>query len=175
VILFVGAEVTIKERAWREFCAKNDYVGMANPGVQRIYAMPSHPPFHDHVQLTFPLWWFHENDVELAGAKVTERYTAAGIRTLVEADLTRLFAPWAVGRPEGWVPDPSTRSLVALGYWLSEELAKVCKSEDDRRTQLWKFNRHSRTYDIWETAAECMNDVLDDNVEQKRRGHRRWG
>jgi len=104
-----------------------------------------------------------------------KQYTAAKIRQTVEADVDRLFAPWMVGRPETYSPSPDMKSLVALGYWLNEELSRICPDEDDRRTQEWKYNRLSRTYDIWDTAAECLNDVLEGNVEKNRRGHRRWG
>ena len=106
---------------------------------------------------------------------MNERYTAAGVQAAVEADVDRLFAPWRLGRSETWVPSPDMKLLVALGYWLREELTKLAANEADIRTQLWKYNRLSRTYDIWETAAECLNDVLDNTVEQNRIGHRRWG
>jgi hypothetical protein len=106
---------------------------------------------------------------------VTERYTAQGVKQAVEADIERLFAPWLVGRSETYKADPATRNLVALGYWLGEELTRIGMNDADRRTQCWKYNRLSRTYDIWETAAECLNEALDGNVEQNRRGHRRWG
>lgn len=33
----------------------------------------------------------------------------------------------------------------------------------------------SRTYDIWETAAECINEAIEGSVEQNRVVHRRWG
>lgn len=101
-------------------------------------------------------------------------YTADLIKQTVTADVDRLFSPWKVGRAENYSVDPATKNLVALGYWLREELAKVC-NEEDSRTQQWKYNRLSRTYDIWETAAEVMNEALDGNVEQNRKGHRRWG
>lgn len=104
-----------------------------------------------------------------------ERYEVHRIKKAVETDIDRLFAPWTVGRPETWVPDPGTKVLIALGYWLREELNRLGANEADVRTQCWKYNRLSRTYDIWESAAECLNDVLDGNVEQNRRGHRRWG
>lgn len=103
-----------------------------------------------------------------------ERYVAKKIRADVEADVERLFAPWAVGRPEGWTPGPETKLLIALGYWMNEELAKFY-DDDSRRAQIAAYNRFSRTYDIWETAASLMNDALDGNVEKNRRGHRRWG
>lgn len=106
---------------------------------------------------------------------MTDRYTMEGIRSAVESDIDRLFAPWAVGRPETWKPDPATKILIALGYWLDEELRKVVTKEEDRRTQLWKYNRLSRTYDIFESAAEIMNEALDGKVEQNRVRHRRWG
>lgn len=105
-----------------------------------------------------------------------ERYSADYIRENVSWNEDRLFAPWAAGRPENWTPDQATKDLVCLGYWLREELTSTLKcNEADVKTQLWKFNRLSRTYDIWETAAECLNDVLDDKVERNRKPHRRWG
>lgn len=103
-----------------------------------------------------------------------ENYNASQIRTLVEADIDSLFAPWAANRQPGWTPDPATKILVALGYWVDKELAQLC-SDEDRRTQLWKYNRLSRTYDVFEVAAEVMNDALSGNIEKNRRGHRRWG
>lgn len=103
------------------------------------------------------------------------RYDVDLVKHAVETDLERLFAFWAEGRPAGWVPSPDMKTLVALGNWLREELVKLGANDADVRTQLWKYNRLSRTYDVWETAAECLNDVLDGKVEQNRRGHRRWG
>lgn len=104
-----------------------------------------------------------------------EQYTAEAVRAAVEADIDRLFAPWCVGRSENYTADPATKQLVALGYWLDEELTKIGMNDADRRTQCWKYNRLSRTYDIWQTAADCLNEALEGNVEQNRRGHRRWG
>jgi len=101
-------------------------------------------------------------------------YTAEQVRIAVEQDAERLFAPWMVGRPENYAVDAATKRVIATGYWLEEQLAKVC-NDADRRTQCWKFNRLSRTYDTFEVAAEVMNEALDGNVEQNRRPHRRWG
>lgn len=64
---------------------------------------------------------------------------------------------------------------VAAGYFLEEELHRLGVDDADRKTQCWKFNRMSRTYDIFETAAECLNDVLDGVVERDRKPHMRWG
>ena len=102
------------------------------------------------------------------------KYTPERVRELVEADIERLFAPWLVGRPQNYSVDPTTKSIIAIGYWLDEELAKIC-NDADRRAQCWKFNRMSRTYDVWETAAECINEAIEGTVEQNRVGHRRWG
>ena len=104
-----------------------------------------------------------------------ERYTTESVRAAVMANLERLFAPWAVGRPTNWRPDPATKEIVSLGYFLEEELVKLGTNDVDRKEQLWKYNRHSRTYDPWETAAECLNQVLDGTVLQGRKPHRRWG
>lgn len=103
------------------------------------------------------------------------RYTAESVRAAVEADIERLFAPWMVGRSPNYAADSATKNTVSLGYWLDEELHRLGCNDVDRRTQTWKYNRLCRTYDIWETAAECLNDVLDGAVEQNRRPHRRWG
>lgn len=105
----------------------------------------------------------------------TPRYTAEAVKLTVEQDITRLLAPWLVGRSPNYSMDTATKHTVATGYFLEEELRRLGASDDDRRTQCWKFNRLSRTYDIFETAAECLNDVLDGTVEQNRRPHRRWG
>jgi hypothetical protein len=104
-----------------------------------------------------------------------DRYQPSAIEATVVADVDRLFAPWAVGRPPNYSPDPATKKLVALGYWLGEELTRLKCSAEARQIQLWKFNRLSRTYDIWVVAAECLNDVFDDKVEIGRIGLRRWG
>lgn len=105
----------------------------------------------------------------------TKPYTVARCRAAVEADVDRLFAPYMVGRAPTYSASPELKLQVALGYWLDEELTRIGANEADRRTQGWKYNRLSRSYDIWETAAECLNDVLEGKVEQNRIGHRRWG
>ena len=104
-----------------------------------------------------------------------ERYLPATVQAVVEADLDRLFGPWLVGRPPNYSTDKATKRLVALGYWLDEELRRLQVNDTDRKTQLGKYNRLSRTYDVWQVAAECLNDVLDGSVEQGRVPHRRWG
>lgn len=103
------------------------------------------------------------------------RYTAAGIKAAVDLDKERYFAPWLVGRSATYVADSNTVYTVATGYFLEEELQRLGVNDADRITQAWKYNRFSRTYDIFETAAECLNDVLDGTVEKNRIGHRRWG
>ena len=103
------------------------------------------------------------------------RYTAEWVRLAVEQDMTRLMEPWMVGRSPNYTCDLATKHTIATGYLLERELVKLGVNDADRRTQCWKFNRLSRTYDIFETAAECLNDVLDGTVEQDRKPHRRWG
>ena len=104
------------------------------------------------------------------------RYTSESVKLAVEADRERLFAPHAVGRPATWRPDPRTRDLVCIGYWLREELRRMGASEDDRRTQEWYYNRWSRSVeDLFALAAETLNTVLDERVERGRVPHHRWG
>lgn len=106
---------------------------------------------------------------------MASRYDATVIRASVDVNIDALFAPWAAGRPPRWSPDPATKQLVALGYWLDAELTRMGCSDLDRKTQIAKYNRLSRTYDVWNVAAECLNDALDGTIEQGRIAHRRWG
>ena len=106
---------------------------------------------------------------------MSDKYTAQSVKLIVQNDIERLFAPWAVGRPEGWAPDTATKEQVSLGYWLAEELTRIGCNEVDRKTQTWKYNRLSRTYDPWEVAAEVLNEAIAGDVEQNRKPHRRWG
>jgi hypothetical protein len=104
-----------------------------------------------------------------------EYYTATGVQFCVLIDIERLFAPWLVGRSPNYNADTATKNTIALGYWLEEELTRIGANDADRRTCVWKYNRLGRTYDIWDTGAAVLNDFIDGNVEQNRRGHRRWG
>jgi hypothetical protein len=81
-----------------------------------------------------------------------------------------------VGRPQGWTPDERTKELVTLGLWLREELTRLGLSEDDRKTQESYFHRHSRSDEnLFELAAQVMNDARVGNIPQNRVPHRRWG
>jgi len=104
------------------------------------------------------------------------RYTVALIKRSVESDIDRLFAPWAVGRPENWSVCSTTKPLIALHYWLKEELDIICDDSSTVRLLLQKYNRLSRSHDLWESACECLNDVIDDTIpEFDSRRCRRWG
>lgn len=104
----------------------------------------------------------------------TSTWTAALVKAAVDADIDRLLQPWMVGRPANYTMDQASRYTVATGYWLNEQLSAIC-NDTDRKTQGGKFHRQSRTYDIFETAAECMNEAIEGRVEQNRKPHRRWG
>jgi hypothetical protein len=101
-------------------------------------------------------------------------YTAQMIKEIIETNLECLLQPWMVGRSQNYVMDSTAKFVVATGYWLEQELSKIC-NDADRRTQCWKFNRMSRTYDVFEIASECMNEALNGLVEQNRKPHKRWG
>jgi len=106
----------------------------------------------------------------------TERYTADEVRKSVEKDFDRLFAPYAIGRPEGWNTDTRTKNMVSIGYWLTEQLVGLGVNEDDRRTQQQFYNRWCRSdEDLFDLGARTLNTVLDGTVEQNRKPHRRWG
>lgn len=113
-----------------------------------------------------------------------ERYTAESVRAAIEPHRERLFAPYAVGRQEGWACDLRTKDLVCLGNWLQEELVRLGCNDDDRRTQWQFYHRWSRSdWDLFELTAETLNAVLDGKVEQGRESHpargdgrrHRWG
>lgn len=106
-------------------------------------------------------------------------YRPEYIRAQVTSDLDRLLAPWLVGQSPNYVMSWDRRYGIATAYWLDEQLALMVAagwcSEDDRRTQMWKYNRQCRTYDLFEVAAEVMTEAFWGVVEQNRVGHRRWG
>lgn len=58
-------KLRIKNSVWIEFLihhAKN--IDTPNPGPRTLYAAPINTPFNGMVMLDWPLWWFHEEDVE---------------------------------------------------------------------------------------------------------------
>lgn len=104
------------------------------------------------------------------------RYTAASIQAHVDSNREALFAPYIIGRGENWSCDLRTKDLVCVGNWLAAELTAIGLSDVDRRTQEHRYNRESRAdEDLFELAAQIMNDSLDGKVEQGRVYHRRWG
>lgn len=102
-------------------------------------------------------------------------YSAENVRAAVMADEERLFAAWSANRPEGWSVDPRTKATVCIGHWMREELAKLV-GDEDRRIQLNAFNRHSRSDDdLYELAAQILNDAAEGKIDRDRKPHRRWG
>jgi len=103
-------------------------------------------------------------------------YTADSVRASVSANEERLFAPWKIGRPEGWTTDARTKNVVCLGFWLREELTKMGLSDKDRITQEQFFHRWSRSdSDLFALVATILNDAAAGNIEQGRIPHHRWG
>lgn len=104
----------------------------------------------------------------------TSTYTPLQVRTLVEAELERLLVPWMVGRQANYTMSHATKLTVATEYWIREQLESICNATD-LKTQVMKFHRETRTHDIFEIAAECINEALQGTVEQNRKPHRKWG
>lgn len=105
-----------------------------------------------------------------------QRYTADSVREAVEARREELFASYIVGRSTNWSCDSRTKDLVCIGNWLASELTAIGINDTDRRTQQWKYNRESRSVpDLFQCAADIMNEALDGKVEQNRKPHHRWG
>lgn len=104
------------------------------------------------------------------------KYTAENIRAIIESDRQVLFSTYAIGRPDNWICDTRTKDLVCVANWLSSELKIIGLSDTDRITQQWKFNRESRAdADLFQCAADIMNEAIAGNIEQNRKHHRRWG
>ena len=104
------------------------------------------------------------------------RYTAEVIQEDVETKRVELFASYSAGRGPNWSVDLRTKDLICIANWLLLELTKIGIPEVDRRTQQWKFNRESRAdLDLFQCAADIMNEALDGKVEQNRKPHHRWG
>ena len=105
-----------------------------------------------------------------------KRYTAESVREAVDSKKEELFATYKLGRPANWSCDFRTKDLVCIGNWLAIELESIGVNDVDRRTQQWKYNRESRSVtDLFQCAADIMNEALDGQVEQNRKPHKRWG
>lgn len=102
-------------------------------------------------------------------------YNADDIRQHILANQDELFTPYASGRPPNWSCDQATKDLVCVGNWLNGELRALHAETDDRRAMLWSYNRRSRaSFDVFQLAADIMNEFLAGNVDRKP-AHRRWG
>ena len=107
---------------------------------------------------------------------VDKRYSSQGIRDAVDRDRERLFADWRVGRPEGWTTDGRTSDLVCLAKWLRLEMEAMGLDDAGRRVQEAQFNRRSRSEDdLFQVAADVINDAAEGRIDRDRRPHRRWG
>jgi hypothetical protein len=64
--LFVGCKVMIKPEAWKRYLevTKSD-LNKPNPSPREVALMPGNQPFDNAVMLDFPLFWWHELDLEL--------------------------------------------------------------------------------------------------------------
>jgi hypothetical protein len=94
------------------------------------------------------------------------RWRGQDVEVSVEGEATRLFAPWTVGRQEGWTCDPRTKNLVVIGLWLREELTAMGLSEADRKAQEWYFDRKARAEDdLFALAALTLNNALEGKID----------
>lgn len=62
-MFFVGMKVDIKPEAWKRFCIENNCDTDSPICSQYITDMPSHSPFHDKIMLSFPFYWWNEDDL----------------------------------------------------------------------------------------------------------------
>ena len=104
------------------------------------------------------------------------KYDKESVKTDVEQKRERLLSSFVANRPKNWSCDSRTKDLVSIGAWLREEMLHLSLDELGRKTQEGEFNRISRSVeDLYDLAANIMNDVLSDNINRNRRPHRRWG
>lgn len=63
--LSIGCKVKIKPEAWKRYLevSKLD-LNKPNPSPQEVALMPGNQPFDNAVMLGFPLYWWHESDLE---------------------------------------------------------------------------------------------------------------
>lgn len=119
---------------------------------------------------------FRPEDVPRVPAECEPPYTGESVKRAFEPEANRLFAPWLVGRPEGYTPDPRTKELVGLSYWLREELGRLGLNEADRKTQEGRYHRESRSQDdLFAVVARVLNEAKNGVIPQNRVPHRRWG
>jgi hypothetical protein len=62
-MFYVGMKVNIKPEAWKRFCIENNYSEDLPISPQYITDMPDHSPYHDKFMLSFPLYWWNEDDL----------------------------------------------------------------------------------------------------------------
>lgn len=103
-------------------------------------------------------------------------YTNEEIRLIIAHNSERLYKDYSSGRPEGWHADKRTHDMICLGVWLNEELTRLGVDDLGRITQIWQFNRRSRSEDdLFTIASEIMSQSIDDKIDRMRIPHRRWG
>lgn len=104
------------------------------------------------------------------------KYTNEEIRLIIAQNSERLYKDYSSRRPEGWRADQRTHDMICLGVWLNEELAQIGIDDLGRITQIWQFNRRSRSEDdLFAIVSEIMNESICDKIDRKRTPHRRWG
>jgi len=60
----IGQKVKIKPEAWKRFLIENKMdMNKPAPGPQIITYLPSNNLFSDKIMLSFPLWWWNEDDL----------------------------------------------------------------------------------------------------------------
>jgi len=60
-VLRIGSFARVKDEAW-----DLAFPGRPNPGARIIIAMPQHTPFDRSVLLSYPFYWWDEDDLEEA-------------------------------------------------------------------------------------------------------------
>lgn len=100
------------------------------------------------------------------------RYTADSVRESIKPKWEGYYAKLSAGQSPTWKCDERTADLFCLAQWLMDELALIGLNDDDRRAQQRFFNRKQRaTDDIYDLAAQTMNNALDGNIDKyKGRG-----
>lgn len=113
--------------------------------------------------------------VDVLGNKKV-KYDKESVKTDIEQKRERLLSSFVANRPQNWSCDSRTKELISISTWLREEMLLLSLDELGRKTQEGEFNRISRSVeDLYDLAANIMNDVLSDNINRNRRPHRRWG
>lgn len=94
-------------------------------------------------------------------------YTSDSVKEYVVSKWDDYYAKLAVGQSPTWKCDERTALLFCISQWLMEEMTNLGVKDEDRRKQLWFFNRKARAEnDLYALATLTINMALSGDIDQ---------